>query len=146
MNPKYILFTLLLPFVMISCKKEAEKKPDTTPKTKTEMISSVTWIYNEYYINYNEANTLLAYKRYKPIILYDLSKSKLKYNTDGTYTETLESGLNVSGTWRFIENETKIELHINQQVITIKVIFINATNFQWASSNEDVLGRMIPMQ
>jgi len=146
MKPKYILFTLLLPFIILSCKKEAEKKPDTIPKTKTEMICSATWIYNQYYINYNGANTILAYQRNKPVILYDLSKSKLKYNTDGTYTETLESGINVSGTWRFIENETKIELHINQQVININVYYVDATYFEWASSNGDVIGQMIPMQ
>ncbi len=144
LKSKRLIF-FLLPFLIFSCKKEAEKKPDsTTPKTKTEMLSSVTWKYNEYFINYNENNTILAYKPGKANNLYDLSKSRLNYNIDNTYQETLETGTKVSGNWKFTNSETLIELKINQQIVNINVVYIDNNNFQWINSNGDIFGRMVP--
>lgn len=146
MKLKYKHFLLFfLPLFLICCKKEAEKKPDVIiPVTKTEMLTAVTWKYNEYFINYNQTNTVLAYKPGKPNNLYDLSKSKLNYYVDNTYEETLETGNKVFGNWKFIENQTKIELNINQKIILIRVNFLSATSFQWSANDSETFARMIP--
>jgi len=69
----------------------------------------------------------------------------LKFNIDGTYQRTLENGTEVSGTWKFTEKETKIELRVSQDVTTINVSYVDPYNFMWASSDGNVLGRMVRM-
>ena len=57
------LISILVLFLStVSCEKDSS--PDT-PKTKTELLTSKTWLYDEYFTNYNIANTLLTYKRGK---------------------------------------------------------------------------------
>jgi hypothetical protein len=133
--------------MLTACKKETvqKKDPPPDPVTKTEMLSAVTWVYYEYFINYNQNNTTLAYKAYKPNNLYDLSKCRLKYNADGSYEETLETGEKVTGTWKFIENETKIELNVNERITTIKINYVAKTSFEWTSIDGNILGRMKPL-
>jgi hypothetical protein len=148
MRKKYRLFiSLLFSLLFFSCKKEAVKKDDVSSQTftKTELLTRVTWKYYEYLVNYNQSNTILAYRILRPNNFYDLSKSRLKYNVDGTYEETLNTGANLKGTWKFTEDEKGITLNINQKKYTIEIYTLEATFFEWADKDGDSIGRMVPL-
>jgi hypothetical protein len=134
------IYSLLLVvfFSVSSCKKE------NLTKSKTDLLTSKTWIYDEYLINYNQANTILAYKLGKPNYTMNLSLNKVKYNADGTYQETTENGTILTGTWKFINNETQTEVKNANGTFTSNLIVLTETNYNWYDPSVGRYGKMIP--
>jgi hypothetical protein len=138
----YISFLTFLALNLTSCKKDNDSR--TTTKSKTELLTSKTWIYDEYFTNYNQATTLLAYKRDKASNTMNLSLNKIKFNTDGTYQETTESGSILTGTWRFLNGETQTEVINSTGTFTSDVISLSETSYIWYGQSVGRYGKMIP--
>jgi hypothetical protein len=138
----YFLFFLFLLIGATSCKKE--KDSSITTKTKTELLTSKTWVYDEYFTNYNQAGTLVAYKKGKANNSMDLSLNKVRYNADGTYQETTENGTTISGTWKFLNGETQTEVTNVMGTFTSNVISLTETSFIWYDQSVGRYGKMIP--
>lgn len=136
------LLSILLVVVIGSCKKENV----VTPKTKTELITAKTWVYDEYLREYNSSSAILYYKKGKTSNLIDLSKNKVTFKPDGTYTEINEAGNTLNGTWSFRNGETQIVVVNSVGTYTSNIVLLNDNQFQWLdpTTSNGTLGRMIP--
>lgn len=134
-----LIWVVLLVFAQIACKKEANKTI-----TKTDTLSAVTWKYQQFYKDYNQSNTVLIYSIYKSNNLKDLSRNRIKYNSNGTYTETDENGTVTSGSWKFTDNEQTITLQTNQTVIIKRLLVLDKTGFQWGTQDGNTVAVMVP--
>jgi hypothetical protein len=138
----YISFFIVLAINLTSCKKENDSS--TSTRSKTDLLTSKTWIYDEYFTNYNQASTLLAYKRNKASNTMNLSLNKIKFNSDGSYQETTENGTILTGTWKFLNGETQTEVINTTGTFTSDVISLSETNYVWYSQSVGRYGKMIP--
>ncbi len=131
-----------LSIISLSCKKDVTD----APKTKTELLTSKTWIYDEYFTNYNSANTALAYKRGKANNSINLSLNRSKFNTDGTTSEINQNGTSVPGTWKFINNDTQTQVTNAVGTFTANIISLTDDSFIWLDPNASggTYAKMIP--
>ena len=100
-----------------------------TPKSKTELLTGKTWIYDEYFTNYNTVNTQLSYKRGKASNAIDLSQNRVTYAANGTYTEVNQNGQTLNGTWSFQNNETQIRVTNGVGTFTSNIVDLTETSF-----------------
>jgi hypothetical protein len=125
-------FQLILSGILIlgllSCSKD---KDDDKVKTKMELLTQKTWLYDEFFTDYDESPTVLAYKRGKTNNSYNLSQVTVKFNSDGTYSETLQAGGTMTGTWKFLNNETQTEVINNSGTYTSTIINLTENSFIW---------------
>jgi len=144
MKPSSSLLLLISLLVLtVSCKKE---KTESKPKTKTELLTSKTWMYDEYFRNYNSANTVLYYKRGKANNLINMNAQRSNFKADGTYTEILANGAPASGTWKFLNNETQIQVNTPVGIFVSNIVLLDENHFHWYEPNADngTFGKMIP--
>ena len=113
---------------LLSCSKD---KDDDKVKTKMELLTQKTWLYDEFFTDYDESPTVLAYKRGKTNNSYNLSQVTVKFNSDGTYSETLQAGGTLTGTWKFLNNETQTEVINNSGTYTSTIINLSENSFIW---------------
>lgn len=145
---KFIFIALTSAIILFnSCSKDCEDPAPPVPKTKTEMLTSKTWIYDEYFTNYNNANTVLAYKRGKPNNTTNLAANRSKFNMDGTLEETNQNGQNFSGTWVWLNNETQLQITNQVGVFTANVITLSDSSFVWLdpTATNGTLGKQVPL-
>lgn len=140
MKSKIFFSVVLLAFVAVAC----HKKNEDVAQTKKDMLCGVTWKYFQYYINYSQPNTQLVYSIYKQNNSQDLSKARMKFNLNGTYTEIDASGASKSGTYTLNADETVITQTSNNTTTTIRLAAIDSKNFQWTSMDVNTVGIMIP--
>lgn len=140
MKSKIFLSVALLVLVAVAC----HKKNEDTASTKKELLCAKTWKYYQYYINYNQANTQLVYSMNKQNNSQDLSKARIKYNLDGTYSEIDASGASSAGTYTLNADETVITKTSNNTTTTIRIAIIDTNGFQWTSMDVNTVGVMIP--
>ena len=132
---------LLLAAGFSSCKKN-----DIPPtKSKMEYLTSKAWVYDEYFTGYNTSSTLLAYKRGKANNSMNMSLNRVKFNSDGTYQEITESGQQLSGTWKFLNNETSTEVTNIEGVFTATIMVLNDSKYEWYNSTTGRYGKLIPI-
>src|SRR4029079_5661513 len=113
---------------LLSCSKD---KDDDKVKTKMELLTQKTWVYDEFFTDYDESPTVLAYKRGKTNNSYNLSQVTVKFNSDGTYSETLQAGGTLTGTWKFLNNETQTEVINSSGTYTSTIINLTENSFIW---------------
>ena len=113
-------------------------------KSNTELLTSNTWVYNMYFINYNQGTTMLTYKRGNTNNVINLSLNKVKFNTDGTYQETTENGSTVNGTCRFLKGETQTEVKNSFGVFISVIVSLSETIYTWHDPSSARYGEMVP--
>ena len=126
---QFILSGILL-LGLLSCSKDNDNDNDKV-KTKMELLTQKNWVYDEYITDYDESPTVLAYKRGKTNNTLNLSNITVKFNTDGTYTETLQAGGTLAGTWKFLNNETQTEVKNAGGTYVATIITLADNNFIW---------------
>jgi hypothetical protein len=139
MKSKIFFSLALMVLVAVACHKK-----DDAASTKKELLCAVTWKYYQYYINYNQANTQLVYSMNKQNNSQDLSKARVKYNLDGTYTEIDAAGAGSAGTYTLSADETIITKTSNNTTTSIRLAIIDSKGFQWTSMDVNTVGVMIP--
>jgi len=125
-------------FLQLSCQKQ---QPGNA--SKSHLLTSGSWKYEQFFINYNQSNTTLAYSLYKSSNLMDLSKSRMQYKSDGSYTEIDQNGVATTGTWEFNNEENNIQIHYGNNLIVKKLLVLDDRNFQWATTDLDKVAVMI---
>lgn len=127
------LLLLTITLFVSSCKKD---EPVVATKTKTELLTAVTWIVNE--AEAVTVGSISVYSRSKATNSYDASKVKAIFKADGTVNATDPNGNSSNkGTWKFSDNETKMVV-ANTNILgldgTINVLKIEAKNFDFQGS------------
>lgn len=140
---KVFVTAAVLVFVMvsfISCNTKDEK-----PKSKLELLTQRTWIYDEYYRNYNSSSTNLIYKRGKANNPMNLDNNRVTFSGDGTYVEYNELGETINGTWHFLNNETEIQVMNPINTYTSSIKLLDEDHFNWLdpSNSNGTYGKMI---
>ena len=135
-------FGLFIATSFVSCKKDDAPAPPA--KTKTELITAKTWMYDEYYVNYGQQNQELAYKRGGSNNTMDLSLARVKFNADGTVQETTELGGSNPGTWIFLNNETQTRVTSDAGIFTSLIVVLDETHYDWHGQDVHRYGKMIP--
>lgn len=127
---------------LLSCSKDND---NDQVKTKMELLTQKTWVYDEFITDYDESPTVLAYKRGKTNNSYNLSQVTVKFNTDGTYSETLQAGGSLAGTWKFLNNETQTEITNSSGVYSSTIINLSENSFIWQDLTRSggILAKMI---
>lgn len=122
-------FFLLVFALLTACKK------DTAP-TKTDLLSR-TWQADEATIQQG-AITLTAYKKGGSNNLADFSKFRLTFKKDGTFNITDANGTTAQGTWKFVNNETQLEVREGSDPIQlINILKLTSTNFDLSFSETE---------
>ena len=143
-NRIQLMLPAILLLSLLSCSKDNEDDNDRV-KTKMELLTQKAWVYDEYFTDYDESPTVVAYKRGKINNTINLSQVTVKFNTDGTYTETLTAGGTLAGTWKFLNNETQTEVKNTSGTYTSTIVTLEENNFTWQDPTRlgGILGKMI---
>jgi predicted HNH restriction endonuclease len=133
---KLILSAFAIVVVLSSCSKSddntpSEPAPSNTQLTRTEIITSKNWKLT--------ANTLNGQDRFS--IKKDCVKDDIfQFKTDGSYIrdegatkcDPSDPQIIISSTWKFLDNETKLELDGSttniKEMTSTKIIFENSNN------------------
>ena len=132
-----IVISSLLVFLFFGCKKNSSQ-------SKTDLLTSQTWVYDEYIVNFNTLNSTLAYKKGKMNNSIDLSLSQVTFKSDGTYNEIVADGSQHTGTWNFLNNETQYIAHGFNYTATADIIILTSTRFVWNDVTANIYGEYIP--
>lgn len=79
----------------------------------TQALINKDWKYYEYYTNYNTTAPKLVYKDGKTPVSLDLKPIKVRYNSNGTYSETTAAGTTLNGTYDLSNLGKQLNIHIN---------------------------------
>jgi len=137
---KFLSLSTVVITLLASCKK------DDAPKTRLELLTSKTWIYSEYYRETNTSSPVLYYKRGNSSNLINLDPDKVTYRTDGTYTEITETGATLNGTWKFLNNETQVQVVNSAGTYSSTIVTLDDQNYDWLdpTTSNGTSGKMIP--
>jgi len=136
------IFSGILLIGLLSCSKY---NTNIKVKTKMELVTQKIWVYDEFITDYDEYPSIFAYKRGKANNSMDLSLVTVKFNTDGTYSETLPNGTAGTGTWKFLNNETQTAVKNTSGTYTSTIITLADNNFIWEDHTRSggILAKMV---
>jgi hypothetical protein len=143
-TPFLILACFAVPFLH-SCFKTALKstpKPNT-PDSTTLLLTGQTWVYYEYFTNYDSAGTLLAWKIGRTSNTLNLAPDQVKFNTDSTYTEIDQNGNTFNGTWSYLNNETEVSVVNSEGTFVSTIQSLTSQRYEWLAPN-GTYGVMVP--
>jgi hypothetical protein len=107
------------------------------------LITAHTWIYQEYFYNFGQAVPTLVWKNNLPGALLNLGLDKVKYDSDGTYTETDQYGNIYNGTWTFINNQTGTTVWNSQGSFSGNIVLLDTDRYEWYDGVSHY-GEMVP--
>jgi hypothetical protein len=139
MKLKLLFYAPILAMTFISCKKDKNE-----PKSKTQLLTAHTWVYNEYFTNYNQANTILQYKKGKSNNMLNLNNDVLTFKADGTFSRIDYMGQPQSGTWQLLNNETQLSTIEGGVTHTSNIVLLNGNTFVWHDVPLGIYAEMIP--
>jgi hypothetical protein len=136
---KHGLFAALVLLFLARCTKE---KPEPSISAATALLTSKTWLYDEYYSGYHTAARKRVYKRNATGNSADFSVYQYLFKKDGSF-EVKVGNESMYSTWRFIEGETEVEITNGSGPPTrLKVVVLQPTAFEWQV--DDYYAKMIP--
>jgi hypothetical protein len=139
MKLKLLFCVSILAITFLSCSKDKDET-----KSKTQLLTAHTWVYNEYFTNYNQSSTILQYKKGKSNNMLDLTGDVLTFKADGTFSRIDYMGQPQSGTWQFLSNETQLSTIEGGVTHTSNIILLNENMFTWHDVPFGNYGEMIP--
>ena len=155
----FALFCLTLA-VFSSCSKtltepHAPTKTDSTSvdssKTSCDtatdprsLLTSQTWVYYEYFNNFGDPGTTLAWKTNRSSNTLNLALNQVKFNTDSTYWEIDENGNTLKGTWTFLNNQTQVQVINSKGTFTSTIQLLTRHKYEWWATTTGTYGVMVP--
>lgn len=106
---KILLAATILLAGIISCKKPVD---DIKPLTPEALLKSKTWVYDELTEYETGFPPEVLYKKGGAANLLDLSKVEQKFADNSVWQYVDPNGAVGSGSWKLLENNTKIEFRI----------------------------------
>lgn len=135
---RMLTLVFLVVVVFSSCKK------DEDAPSRSELLVAKTWIYQEYYDNFSTTSVRLLYKRGVSGNSLNLDNDYIKFNKDGTFERRDLNGVMQNGTWKYVENNTKVTTIENGEEHSSTTININSSNYTWHDVPNKAYGIMIP--
>jgi len=112
--------------------------------SKTALLTGKTWIYNEYFNNYNVTSPDLIWKIGKANSATNYSKIWVQFYADGTYKETDQDSILYNGTWTFLSNETQVRVSNVKGIFISDIKVLRSDRYEWQMVNGATYGEMIP--
>jgi len=135
---------LLTCLIILSIVFKSGCKKDTPPASeKLKYLTSKAWIYEEYFTDYGLPGSTLAYKLGRTENSMDLLLNKIKFNRKGGYWEIRETGEEMAGRWKFLNNETQTEVVNITGVYTANIIQLDADHLVWYDPGSGRYAKMI---
>lgn len=141
-NALPIIFAAIIVFSMSSCFKQGSRLPKTTDST-TSLLTGQTWVYYEYFENFDSVNTSLVWKTNRSVNALNLALNQVKFNTDNTYTEIDQNGKVLNGTWTYVNGESGTRVTNSEGVFTSQIQLLSDNRYEWLDSTGRY-GVMIP--
>lgn len=158
---KLLTFTLFCCALatITSCSKSLDKSPETSSSSTpgkehalrisatsdlTSAITGKTWVYYEYFTDFDASATNLVWKTNRTSNTLNLSLNKVQYYTDGTYTEITENGTTLNGSWTFLNNQTQVSVTNPNGTFVSTIQTLTSNRYEWLESNGRY-GIMIPV-
>jgi hypothetical protein len=108
---------------------------DSLVAVRTKLLTDSTWRYYEYYTNFNVAASKLIWKFGRTSNTLNLSLNRTKFNTNGTYTETTETGAQLPGSWAFLNGGTQLQTTNSYGTFVSNIRVLTANRFEWQASD-----------
>ena len=147
---KILVVATLAGVIIAGCSKDKKNDtPDPVPPTNKELLTAKTWQIGETY--QNVTGTRIHYLRGgENTSGVNMGVIKLKFNSDGTGTNTDISGTTYNMTWSFTSSdETNLRLTVNGSVIYDWYFVDIEADFLFANTNVStdglVTARWIPV-
>ncbi len=88
----------------------AEDNSIASRPSNTELLTGQKWLFKKYYVDFVDSTNpgKLIYKLGGTNNREDLSKNRIQYNADHTFSQTDAAGVTVSGTWMFTNDAETI--------------------------------------
>ncbi len=156
------LFVASVALFFLACTKSENENPETLlPKANaiatiasvqeidstainTQALINKDWKYYEYYTNYNTSAPKLVYKDGKTPVSLDLKPIKVRYNSDGTYSETTAAGTTLNGTYDLSNLGKQLNIHINNVTFSSRIWPTNDV-LKWNAIDGGNYGIMMPV-
>ncbi len=136
---KSSIATLLLLFMLTACSKDKKEN-----SSKTDILTSKTWVYDLYITRFNATNSIYQYKKGKPYNALNLTNDWIKFEKDGTYSRKDYQGANKTGTWKFVNDETGVSTTEDNVTHTNTIKVLTKDRYSWYDPADDAYGEMIP--
>lgn len=152
----FSLFCSLL--VIVSCNKSLNEPNHVAPETTTTapnanrlgiasdptaVLTSQTWVYYEYFLDFNTNPTKLVWKTNRTSNSLNLASNEVKFYTNGNYTEIDQNGITYNGTWTFLTNPTRVRVTSSQGTFTSTIQLLDSSRYEWLDSTGRY-GVMVP--
>jgi hypothetical protein len=121
--------------------RPAYQEPDAT--STLQLLTSKSWVYDEYFLDYDYSEPWLVWKPNKDFIVYDLSRSEIRFNGDGTYAETNVDGSTDKGNWTFLNNGTRIRVATPNVTFVISIANLTKDRFEWLNVDGSEYAEMV---
>jgi len=106
-------------------------------------LTGQTWIYYEYFNNFGDPATVLAWKTNRTSNTKNLSLNQVKFNSNATYSEIDENGVTVNGTWTFLNNKTQVQVVNSRGTFTSTIQALSSQKYEWLAA-DGTYGVMLP--
>lgn len=151
------LFVSSVALFLASCTKSENENPATllpantvagileidSTAINTQALINKDWKYYEYYTNYNTSAPKLVYKDGKTPVSLDLKPIKVRYNSNGTYSETTAAGTTLTGTYDLSNLGKQLNIHINGLTFSSR-IWPAGDVLKWNAADGGNYGIMMP--
>jgi hypothetical protein len=117
---KKLLLFLSLTLLLCNCKKTEA----VSPALKAETLTKQVWKISKYVIG-TPARQTVQYSKDGTGTFFDISKITFTFKSDGTLIDTDYLGNPTNQTWKFVNNDTQIELK-NTTTGTINIVNVDA--------------------
>ena len=134
-----LILSVILLLGLLSCSKDKDEN-----KTKSQLLTAHTWVYNEYFSNYGSASPTLLYKKGASNNPLDLSNDVITFKADGTFSRIDYMGQPQTGTWQLVSNETQLSTTKGGVTHTSNIILLNGNSFNWHDVPFENYAEMIP--
>jgi hypothetical protein len=110
---------------------------------RLQLLTSKPWVYSEYFKNFSQTSPSLVWKSNKANSTFNLSRNIVKYNTDGTYTETDQNGTIYNGTWTFLDNQKQVRVYNSVGTFTSSIMQLSTDRYEWFNIDGTTYGEMV---
>lgn len=115
-----------------------------TPDSTTILLTGRTWVYYEYFDNFDSTSTTLAWKTNRTSNTLNLALNQVKFNVDGSYSEIDQNGNTLNGTWSYLNGEKETKVVNSGGTFISSIQTLTSGHYEWWDSTGGTYGVMIP--
>lgn len=139
----YLFLLITLAIASCSKKEESDSENQNYPET-TAALTKHTWVYYEYFYDFNTPDAILVWKIDRSTSTYDLGSNQVTFKDNFTYSEVDEKGSTYFGTWSYMNNGTQIKVENSAGTFPSTIEVLNENRYEWLDGNRHY-GVMIPV-